>query len=129
MYILINGKLGIPEETASMMTVSILQRSVGAALSSITRGNVEVAYAFARRHQMLLQATAVPIDHPFGGSLDFSPAGMKALFDYGARCAAQGRVWTDSLDVLDAAVTPAGGIHDTGDTCPVRDDTVVQATR
>ena len=129
MYILINGKLGVPEETASMMTVSILQRSIGAALRSITRGNVEVAYAFARRHEMTLQATAVPIDHPFGGSLDFAPAAMKALFDYGMRCAAQNRVWTDALDVLDAAVTPSGGIQGSGDSCPVRGGSVVQATR
>ncbi len=129
MYILINGKLGVPEETASMMTVSILQRSVGAALRSITRGNVEVAYAFARRHEMALQATAVPIDYPFGGSLDFAPAAMKALFDYGARCAAMNRVWTDALDVLDAAVTPLGDTHDSGEACPVRSDPVVQATR
>jgi hypothetical protein len=129
MYILINGKLGVPDETASMMTVSILQRSVGAALRSITRGNVEVAYAFARRHEMTLQATAVPIDYPFGGSLDFAPAAMKSLFDYGVRCATQNRVWTDALDVLDSAVASAGDSHDPGGSCPVRGDPAVQASR
>jgi hypothetical protein len=128
MYILINGKLGVPEETASMMTVSILQRSVGAALRSITRGNVEVAYAFARRHEMTLQATAVPIDYPFGGSLDFAPPAMKALFDFGVRCATQDRVWTDALDVLDAAVDPPGDSQGPGGSCPVRGDPVFQAT-
>ncbi len=122
MYILINGKLGVPEETASMMTVSILQRSVGAALKSITRGNVEVAYAFARRHEMSLQATAVPVDYPFGGSLDFAPATMKALFDYGARCAAEDRVWADALDVLDAAVASDASSHDAVASCPARGD-------
>jgi hypothetical protein len=129
MYILINGKLGVPEETASMMTVSILQRSVGAALRSITRGNVEVAYAFARRHEMTLQATAVPVEYPFGGSLDFAPTAMKALFDYGVRCASNNRVWTDALDVLDAAVALPGDSHDPVDSCPVRSDPVIQAAR
>ncbi len=129
MYILINGKLGMPQQTASMMTVSILQRSVGAALKSITRGNVEVAYAFARRHEMTLQATAVPIDYPLGDSLDFAPAKMKALFDYGARCATESRVWSDALEVLDAAVAPDGALHDAAGSCPVHGDTTVQATR
>jgi hypothetical protein len=129
MYILINGKLGVPEETASMTTVSILQRSVGAALKSITRGNVEVAYAFARRHEMTAQATAVPVDYPFGGSLDFAPATMKALFDYGAQCAAENRIWADALDVLDAAVAPDGASHDAVRSCPVHGDLTVQATR
>lgn len=129
LYILLNGKLGMPKETASMMTVSILQRSVAAALKSITRGNVEVAYAFARRHEMILQATAVPVDYPFGGSLDFAPAAMKALFEYGARCAAADRVWADALDVLDEALGPDGASHDAVDSCPVRGEPVIQATR
>ncbi len=129
MYILINGKLGVPEQTASMMTVSILQRSVGAALKSITRGNVEGAYAFAQRHEMTLQATAVPVAYPSADSLDFAPAKMKALFDYGARCAAEGRVWADALDVLDAAVVPDGGFRDALDSCPVHVDPTVQAAR
>jgi hypothetical protein len=43
---------------------------------------------------MDLQFTALPVDYPRVSSLDFRPATMRSLFEYGARCAEQGRLWT-----------------------------------
>jgi hypothetical protein len=60
----------------------------------MTRIELAKTAAFAQLQGMELQFTAIPADYPEVDSLDFRPSTMHALFEYGARCAAQGRLWT-----------------------------------
>lgn len=119
LYVVINGKLNATEKTTSMMTMSILKRSIETALKSVTRADVEFAYAFARVRGMELRTTSVPGSYPLGGALDFKASDVRSLFEYGVRCAAQDQVWGDALHFLaepsdaistvDAAPCPAPG--------------------
>lgn len=101
LYVVVNGKLSAPESTTSMLTMSILKRSVETALTSVTRADVELAYGFARLRGIELHATAVPNSYPLGGALDFEPSAVNALYEYGVRCAMAGQVWGDALHFLE----------------------------
>jgi hypothetical protein len=60
----------------------------------MTRVELATTAGFAQLHGMELQFTAVPADYPQVSALDFRPATMRSLFQYGATCAEQGRLWT-----------------------------------
>ncbi len=122
MYVVVNSKLRANEETTPVNTVSILKRSVGAALESNTRSAVELAYSFAQRHRMRLKVTEIPISYSFHGLLDLEPPTMKALFDYGVRCATEDRVWADPLDALDEIARPRAAPLGAGAQCPAGED-------
>lgn len=118
MYVVVNGKLRAVEETTPVNTVSILKRSVVAALESNTRHAVELAYSFAQRNEMKLKVTEIPNNYVFRGLLDLGPSTMKALFEYGVRCATEGRLWADPLDVLDDVARPSTASPDGAAQCP-----------
>ena len=100
-YLVINGQLREKPTTTSTRTLPILERSLGTALSSDARARIELAYSFAKRHAMHLQITEIPTSYPLGGLVSgLQPSRMRTLFQYGERCAAEGRVWGHPLDVL-----------------------------
>jgi hypothetical protein len=100
-YLVINGQLREKPITTSTRTIPILERSLGTALSSDERARVELAYSFAQRHQMHLEVTEIPTSYPLGGLVSgLDPGRMKALFQYGERCATEGRIWGHPLGVL-----------------------------
>lgn len=94
-FVLVNGQLGAAPQTTQFRTVPILSRSFAAATKHMTRMELASTAGFARRHGMDLLFTALPVDYPPVRSLDFSPATMRSLFEFGARCAEQGRLWTN----------------------------------
>lgn len=93
-YVLVNGKLGSEPRTTPFRTVSVLSRSFATALRHMTRMQLASTAEFAEVHGMGLEFTAIPIDYPRVSPLDFSPATMGSLFNYGLQCAEQGRLWT-----------------------------------
>ncbi len=100
-YVIVNGQLRDADETTPVRTVSILKRSVAAGLNSDVRARVELAYTFAQKQAMRLHITEVPVDYPLPSPLDMNPSSMRALFEYGERCAADRQIWSDAVDVLD----------------------------
>lgn len=100
LYVLMNTQLGEVPDTVTGRLGPIIERSFTAVLNSMARKELLVALAFAREHEMNFRVTSIPIDYPFGGSIDFRPADMRALFDYGERCAEQGLVWTTPAESL-----------------------------
>ena len=46
------------------------------------------------------------------------PATMKALFDYGVRCATEERLWADPLHVLDDIARPSAASPGSAAQCP-----------
>jgi predicted acylesterase/phospholipase RssA len=110
LYVLMNTQLGEVPDTVPGRLGPIIERSFTAVLNSMARKELLVAVAFAREHEMDFRVTSIPIDYPFGGSIDFRPGDMRALFDYGERCAEQGAVWTTPAEALrrtDAALDAA----------------------
>ncbi len=101
-YVIVNGQLRDADKTTPMRAVSIVKRSVAAGLNSDIRARVELAYTFAKKQTMRLQITEVPAAYPLPSPLDMNPSSMQALFEYGERCAADGQIWSDAVDVLDA---------------------------
>lgn len=107
-YLVVNGQLRETPTTVATRTLPILERSLGTTLSSDARARIELAYSFAQRHQMHLKITEIPVSYPLGGLVSgLDPSRMKRLFQYGERCAAEGRIWGHPLAVLNRlAETP-----------------------
>jgi Patatin-like phospholipase len=108
LYVLINGPLRTPATTTRDQTFSILKRSALATLQGGTRAAIEIAYSVAQRHHMSIAVTDIPDVYPFGGALEFDISKMRALFDYGERCALVDELWSAPIDALDQAPIPAG---------------------
>jgi predicted acylesterase/phospholipase RssA len=102
-YVMVNGQLGGSTVTTPVRTVSILRRGVDAALESSSRAAVEVALSVSNQAEMTLRVSEIPDDYPYRGWLDMGPANMGALFDFGARCAAQNGLWDSAAHALSRA--------------------------
>lgn len=124
-YVLVNGQLGRFPTITRIRTRKILKRAFDTNLTHEIRSALALAYNFADRYGMNFQLTAVPSGYPFHGPLDFEPAHMRELFDYGARCAESGLLWK-SLDAMyhDAmtAQPPVAGTLPACPTAPVLTD-------
>lgn len=108
LFVLMNTQLGEVPDTVPGRLGPMIERSFTAVLNSMARKELQVALAFAREHEMNSRVTSIPIDYPFGGSIDFKPADMRALFQYGEQCAQQGLVWTTPSEALRRAQTALG---------------------
>jgi hypothetical protein len=93
-FVLVNGQLATAPRTTHFSTVPVLSKSFAAATRHMTRMELATTAGFAQLHGMEFQFTAVPTDYPQVSALDFRPATMRSLFQYGATCAEQGRLWT-----------------------------------
>ncbi len=102
-FVLVNGQLASAPRTTRYRTVPILSASFSAALKHMSRMQLASTAEFARNHGMKLEFTAIPMDFPPVSPLDFRARTMKSLFNYGLRCAEQGRLWT----TVDQAISRA----------------------
>jgi hypothetical protein len=93
-YVLVNGQLGGVPYTTPVDTVSIISRSYSATLTHLARTNVVLTSEFAQKYDMDFRFSSLPMDYPFRGPLDFQQSSMRTLFNYGADCAREGRLWT-----------------------------------
>lgn len=117
-YAIVNGQLGVPAESVGRGTIAVVKRSVSAVLQSSTRLAVEMAAALARQNGMQFALTAIPTGFPYGGPIDLAPGKMKALFDYGARCAVTEELWGSPVEALRAADDESGPATGSPDRCP-----------
>ena len=100
-YLIVNGHLRLRRETTANRTTAILMRSVDTELTSDSRARVRLVYSFAARQGMKLMVTEIPSSYKLGGFTSaLKPARMRALFDYGERCATTHHVWGNALAVL-----------------------------
>ena len=113
-YVMANGQYGATTITTRVRTHAIVKRGIQASLHSSTRGAVLATLALATRNEMQLKVTAIPDDYPFNGLLDLKPDRMRALFNFGAECAARGELWTTPEGLLQrsfrASLTLPGSI-------------------
>src|ERR1022692_3087887 len=125
-YVLINGQIMGAPETTRYQLGPIVSRTFSAALKHMSRAQVLAVNQFAEKYRVSVQSTYLPFDYPKYGSADFRASTMQALFDYGARCAQSGRLWTTLDETMNtiAAATPASKrtrMVDQQAECPVRD--------
>jgi hypothetical protein len=74
---------------------------------------------------MSVQSTYLPFDYPQYSSADFRASTMRPLFEYGARCAENGRLWTtldETMDTVARAIPASKRVSvDQKVECPLRD--------
>ncbi len=117
-YLVVDGQLREPMRMTPVRTMPIFLRGLAAAIDSDMRSRLELACSFSQRHRMRLQVTEVPSNDPFRSLLDFGPREIKALFDYGRRCAARNRAWANPIAVLDAVSGPKPPLQKGLPDCP-----------
>ena len=125
-YVLINGQIMDAPETTRYQLGPIVSRTFSAALKHMSRAQVVAVNQFAEKYGMSVQSTYVPYDYPKYGSADFRASTMRALFDYGARCAQSGRLWTtfdETMNSISGAVPVSLQTSplDRQTACPLRD--------
>jgi hypothetical protein len=125
-YVLINGQIIEEPETTPFKLGSIVARTFEVALKHMSRAQVVAVDQFADKYRMSVQSTYLPFDYPQYSSSDFRTSTMRPLFEYGARCAESGRLWTtmDETMATVAAAAPASMRTPPVDkevACPLRD--------
>lgn len=91
--VIIDGPLrNVPHRTHAN-ALSIFSRSLSAALSHITRTQLESTVDAVRRRGISIEYAAIPASYPLRGAFDFSADPQRSLFEFAASCAAADRLW------------------------------------
>jgi hypothetical protein len=106
-YVLINGQIIDAPETTPFRLRPIVARTFSVALKHMSRAQVVAVDQFAEKYRMTVQSTYLPFDYPQYSSADFRASTMRPLFDYGARCAQSGRLWTTLDETMDTVARAA----------------------
>ena len=124
-YVLINGQIIDAPETTPFRLRPIVTRSFSVALKHMSRAQVVAVDQFAEKYRMSVQSTYLPFDYPKYSSADFRASTMRPLFEYGARCAQSGRLWTTLDETMDTVAKAAPAWKrtpvDQKVECPLRD--------
>jgi predicted acylesterase/phospholipase RssA len=106
-YVLINGQIIEAPETTPFKLGPIMARTFAVALRHMSRAQVVAVDQFADKYRMSVQSTYLPFDYPKFISSDFRASTMRPLFEYGARCAASGGLWTTMDETMATVATAA----------------------
>jgi predicted acylesterase/phospholipase RssA len=133
-YVLINGQIIEAPETTPFKLGPIVARTFSVALKHMSRAQVIAIDQFGEKYRMSVQSTYLPFDYPKYSSADFRVSTMRPLFEYGARCAESGRLWTTRDETMDTVMAAAPASKrvppvDQELECPVRDITVAAGDR
>jgi predicted acylesterase/phospholipase RssA len=125
-YLLINGQIIDAPETTPFKLGPIVARTFSVALKHMSRAQVVAVDQFAEKYRMSVQSTYLPFDYPKYSSSDFRASTMRPLFEYGARCATSGRLWTTTDETMATVVAAAPASKRTAPAdqdvgCPLRD--------
>ncbi len=127
-YVMINGQLMDAPATTPFRLGPIVSRTFSVALNHMSRAQVVAVNQFAEKYRMSVESTYLPLDYPKYSSADFRASTMKPLFDYGARCAEMGRLWTTLDETMAAAIAATRASYPRQQIqCPLRDDRRVDA--
>ena len=78
-----------------------MARTFSVALKHMSRAQVVAVDQFAEKYRMSVRSTYLPFDFPQYSSADFRASTMRPLFEYGARCAQSGHLWTTMDETMD----------------------------
>jgi predicted acylesterase/phospholipase RssA len=124
-YVLINGQIIEAPTTTPFKLGPIMARTFAVALKHMSRAQVVAVDQFAEKYRMSVQSTYLPFDYPKYSSSDFRESTMRPLFEYGARCAESGRLWTTMDETMATVATAAPAAKQTPPltqevVCPLR---------
>ena len=124
-YVLINGQIIDAPETTPFKLRPIVARTFSVALKHMSRAQVVAVDQFAEKYRMSVQSTYLPFDYPLYSSADFRASTMRPLFEYGARCAQSGHLWTTLDETMDTVSSAAPALKRTPPVdqqveCPLR---------
>lgn len=118
LYMIVNGALAQPPATTPLNTLDVMGRSFAAGLSYRTREAVAIMAALARQLDMRFDMADIPAEYPTGSFVDFDAVRMRALFDFGERCAARGLLWQSPEQSLDNNMQPHAALPAGMPLCP-----------
>jgi predicted acylesterase/phospholipase RssA len=132
-YVLVNGQIIDAPETTPDKLGPVMARTFAVALKHMSRAQIVAVDQFAEKYRMSVQSTYLPFDYPRYSSADFRASTMRPLFEYGARCAASGRLWTTMDQTMKSVAGAAPGTKRTPTDqkvdCPLRDVLITAGDR
>jgi len=119
-YVVINSELNVAPRTTPINTLSIVARGFASALTHSSRTALAQNETFAEKLGMSFRYTAIPNGDGSIGLFDFDAGRMRALFDYGSACAAQGQLWlSQAQQAVDQAANPDASTGPLASRCPL----------
>jgi predicted acylesterase/phospholipase RssA len=100
LYVIFNTALAAEPQTTPIGTLAIIKRGIDAELRSGKLADLQFATDFAQRNEMNINVTDIPGDYPFD-PLDVRKAAMRFMFDFAARCTAEGHIWATPLALME----------------------------
>ena len=101
LYVVINGKLASAPRRTPVNTIGMLARAFSADFTYKSRDALLLAVIYSRSRHMQLHLTEIPPAYPYESFVDFRPASMRRLFDFGADCAGRGLLWETAEQSLE----------------------------
>jgi predicted acylesterase/phospholipase RssA len=123
LYVIIDGQLREAPRTTPLRASAIVTRSVGQAMSRMTRTTLELTATTAQQRGIALDYAAIPAGYPYHDPFDFRAATVSTLFRYAAECAEHGRLWTAFQQGSDSS-TDSRGSTPRGAECPADDTSI-----
>ena len=93
LYLIINGQLAHAPAKTPISTPRILTSSLSAGMMYRTREAIGDSIDLSHELDMTLRLTEIPVGYPRMNFVDFRSNNMQSLFQYGANCAATGKLW------------------------------------
>jgi hypothetical protein len=118
LYMIINGALARAPSTTALNTLDVLAGSFEAGLTYRTREAVAITAGLARQLGMRLRMTEIPADYPVTSFVNFDAEPMHALFDFGARCSAEGQLWLSPEQSIEINMRPSAAPAASVPLCP-----------
>jgi predicted acylesterase/phospholipase RssA len=106
-YVLINGQIIDAPATTPFKLRPIVARTFSVALKHMSRAEVVAVNQFAEKYRMAVRTTYLPFDYPRYSLTDFRASTMRPLFEYGAQCAQDARLWTTLDETMAAGAADA----------------------
>jgi predicted acylesterase/phospholipase RssA len=117
--VIINGSLSDVPSVTKANALSIIRRSVSAAMTWMTKSTLEHTLAVSRAQGIDFAYAAIPASYPTRGSFDFAAATQRALFQYAATCAQNGQLWSSAHKLHAGGAIQLIGAQETQ--CPSED--------
>jgi hypothetical protein len=88
-----NGKLTPDFEVVKASTLPIVTRSFETSVRANTRNTLLASYQFMKSRNWEFNLASIEADYPKSSSINFDPAYMRALYEYGYQRGRSGILW------------------------------------
>jgi Patatin-like phospholipase len=92
-YVVMNGKLSPDFDVVTASTLSIVKRSFETSVRANTRNTLLASYQFMKSRNWEFNLASIDSSYPAPTSIEFDPAYMQQLFDYGYQRGRSGILW------------------------------------